>query len=194
MNITQTFGTAWSWIQLLQTGFAQPATYPLAAEPAVRSFCLYPSMKQSDQTEINKAIVRRFYEEVFNQRNFDAIDQLLDDAYINHDPTSLAASDRASMKQFSRRMAVAFPNHQYQIEDMVAEGDKVVVRCTLTARPNGYFPGCLEMRLQDTSICQRQIHILRLQGGKLIEHWMLRDDLSMMQQLDIIPVLSCSSN
>ncbi len=190
MNITQTFGTAWSWIQLLQTGFAQPATYPLATEPAIQSFRLYPSLKQSDQTEINKTIVRRFYEEVFNQRNFDVVDELLDEAYINHDPTPMAPKDRASMKQFAQRITVAFPKHHYQIEDLVAEGDKVVMRCTLTAIPHGFFPGCLEMTLIDSLICQQQMHILRMCGGKLIEHWVIRDDLTMMQQLGVIPDLS----
>jgi predicted ester cyclase len=62
-----------------------------------------------------------------------------------------------------------------------------VMRCTLTATHQGLFPGFLEMPPTGKSICQRQIHILRIQDGKVAEHWVIRDDLTMMQQLGLIP-------
>jgi steroid delta-isomerase-like uncharacterized protein len=137
--------------------------------------------------ELNKMIVRRFYEEVFNQRNVDVIDELMNDDFINNDPTPAAARDRESMKQFIKTITVAFPDHHHAIEDLIAEGDKVVMRCTLTATHQGYFPRFLEMPPTGNSICQRQIHILRIQNDKLAEHWVVRDDLTVMQQLDVIP-------
>jgi steroid delta-isomerase-like uncharacterized protein len=138
-------------------------------------------------TESNKVIVRRFYEEVFNQRNVDAIDELIGAEFINNDPTPVAARDRESMKQFIKTLTKAFPDHHHAIEDLIAEVDKVVMRCTLTATHKGQFPGFLEMPPTGKSICQRQIHILRVQDGKLVEHWVVRDDLAMMQQLGLIP-------
>ena len=137
--------------------------------------------------ETNKAIVRRFYEEVFNQRNVDAIDELVGNEFLNHDPTPAAFRDRESMKQFIKTITNAFPDHHHAIEDLIAEGDKVVMRCTLTATHQGLFPGFLEMPPTGKSICQRQIHILRVQDDKLVEHWVVRDDLTMMQQLGLIP-------
>lgn len=137
-------------------------------------------------TDSNKAIVQRFYEEVFNQRKIDAIDELMAAQFINHDPTPVAARDRASMKQFIQTLTAAFPNHHHQIEDLIAEGDKVVVRCTLTATHKGQFPGFMELPPTGRLICQRQIHILRVQDQQLAEHWVVRDDLAMMQQLGAV--------
>jgi predicted ester cyclase len=146
-------------------------------------------------TEANKEIVRRFYEEVFNQRNVKAIDELVHPEFLNHDPTPVASRDPESMKQFIHTLTQAFPDHHHAIfqgkgfanEDLIAEGDKVVMRCTLTATHQGLFPGFLEMPPTGKSICQRQIHILRVQDGKVAEHWVIRDDLTMMQQLSLIP-------
>jgi steroid delta-isomerase-like uncharacterized protein len=138
-------------------------------------------------TTANKEIVRRFYEEVFNQRNVAAIDELVHPEFTNHDPTPVASRDPESMKQFIHTITQAFPDHHHAIEDLVAKGDKVVMRCTLTATHQGLFPGFLDMPPTGKSICQRQIHILRVRDGKVAEHWVIRDDLTMMQQLGLIP-------
>jgi steroid delta-isomerase-like uncharacterized protein len=138
-------------------------------------------------TTANKEIVRRFYEEVFNQRNVDAIDELVHPKFTNHDPTPVASRDPESMKQFIHTITQAFPDHHHAIEDLIAEGDRVVMRCTLTATHQGRFPSFLEMPPTGKSICQRQIHILRVRDGKVAEHWVVRDDLTMMQQLGLIP-------
>ncbi len=98
--------------------------------------------------EANKAVVRRFCEEVFNQRNVDLIDDLMGSEFINHDPTPVAARDQTSMKQFIQALTMAFPDHHHAIADLISEGDKVVMRCTLTATHQGRFPGFLEMTLR----------------------------------------------
>jgi predicted ester cyclase len=139
-------------------------------------------------TEMNKAIVRCFYEEVFNERNINLIDELMATEFINHDPTPVAARDRASMKQFIKTLTIAFPDHHHQIQELIAEGDKVVMRCILTGTHQGIFSGFLEMPPTGKSICQQQIHILRVQGNQLTEHFVIRDDLTIMQQLGVIPV------
>jgi steroid delta-isomerase-like uncharacterized protein len=138
-------------------------------------------------TASNKAIVERFYEEVFNRRNIDAIDELVSPEFVNHDPTPVASRDPESMKQFIKALTEAFPDHHHHIEDLIAEGDKVVMRCTITATHEGQFPGFLDMPPTGKSICQRQIHILRVQDDRVREHWVVRDDLTMMQQLGLIP-------
>ena len=138
-------------------------------------------------TEINKAIVRRFYEEVFNRRNVELIDELVKAEFINHDPTPVAARDRESMKQFIKTLTIAFPDHHHQIQELIAEGDKVVMYCILTGTHQGIFPGFLEMPPTGKSICHPQIHILRVQDHQISEHFVVRDDMTMMQQLGIIP-------
>lgn len=142
---------------------------------------------QANHAADAKAIVRRFYEEVFNQRNVDLIDELMADPFVNHDPTPVAARDCASMKQFIKTMTIAFPDHHHHIEDLIAEDDQVVMRCTFTGTHLGHFPGFLEMPPTRRSVRQRQIHILRVLNGKLAEHQVVRDDLTLMQQLGIVP-------
>ncbi|NJR61808.1 MAG: ester cyclase [Cyanobacteria bacterium CRU_2_1] len=144
--------------------------------------------------EMNKAIVRCYYEEVFNKRNVDMIDKLVADKFINNDPTSVASRDRASMKQFIKTLTMAFPDHHHAIEDLIAEGDKVVMRCTLTATHKGIFPGFLEIPPTGKTIYQKQIHILRVREGKITEHWVVRDDLAMLQQLGVIPLRNVAAN
>ena len=76
-------------------------------------------------TTANKATVRRFYEEVFNQRNVDAfaerslweIDELVHLEFFNNDPTPAASRDPESMKQFIHTLTQAFPDHHHSIED-----------------------------------------------------------------------------
>lgn len=60
------------------------------------------------------------------------------------------------------------------------------MRCTLTGTHNGQFPKFLAISLTNRAICQQQIHILRVRDCQLVEHWVIRDDLTVMRQLDII--------
>jgi predicted ester cyclase len=138
-------------------------------------------------TETNKAIVRRFYEEVFNRRKVELIDELIHEPFINNDLTPVSARDRASLKQFIVTLTAAFPNHHHQILDLIAEGDKVVMRCMFTGKHQGIFPGLLEDLPTHRTTCQQQIHILRIQDNQIAEHWVVRDDLAMMVQLGVIP-------
>ncbi len=78
----------------------------------------------------------------------------------------------------------AFPDMWWQIEEMIAEGDKVVARTTMEATHEGEFfgipPTGKRVRLEG-------IHIMRIADGKVIEHWGNTDDLGMMRQLGVIP-------
>ncbi|MCO5191495.1 MAG: ester cyclase, partial [Anaerolineae bacterium] len=79
--------------------------------------------------EANKAIVRRLWEDVWNRRNADVCDEIFDAAYAAHE------------KRFMPRMLAAFPDLRFEVEDMIAEGDKVVTRYTLIATHRGEFMG-----------------------------------------------------
>ncbi|MBD3884926.1 ester cyclase [Phormidium tenue FACHB-886] len=139
--------------------------------------------------EMNKSIVRRYYEEVFNQREIDVVDELIADKFIDNDPTPAAAKDKRAAKQFIFELTEAFPDHHHEIIDLIAEDDKVVMHCVLTATHRGAFIGLPGVPPTGRSIRQQQIHILRIQNNKIAEHWVIRDDLAMMQQLGIMPAL-----
>jgi predicted ester cyclase len=134
-------------------------------------------------TDDNKELVRRFYAEI-DAGNIDAMDDLVAEDYLDHHPPFPGLSaGREGLKQAFRIFLSATPGI-HEIEDQVAEGDKVATRLTATGRHVGELPGPLPptgAQLRETAVA---IH--RIQNGKIVEHWSDRDDLGLMQQLGVI--------
>ena len=99
-------------------------------------------------TEANKALVRRFYEEI-DKGNLAAMDELVAEDYIDHSPPPFPglSSGRAGLKQAFEIFWVATPG-QHHIEDQIAEGDKVVTRIRVTGTHEDDLPGISEDREQ----------------------------------------------
>ena len=135
--------------------------------------------------EANKAIVRRLFEEVVNKRNLAVADELLTSESLNHDdPHGVGRVGPEALKGPVQMLTAAFPDFHMTIEDLVAEGDKVVVRITASGTHQGAFMGIAPTGKRFT---QQQMHLVRVVEGKVTEHWDVRDDLGMMQQLGVIP-------
>ena len=91
-------------------------------------------------TEDNKALVRRWYEEVFNKKHVAAIDEFIDPIYIDHShPPGLPAGGIEGTKQRIGMYLTAFPDLQATVEDMIADQDKVVTRLTVRGTHQGAF-------------------------------------------------------
>ena len=137
--------------------------------------------------EENKALVRRFYAEI-DAGNIDAMDELVAMDYIDHHPAPFPGlpDGREGLKQAFRIFSKATPG-RHEIEDQVAEGDKVVTRLTGLGRHEGELPGPLPATGAD--LRQTAVAIHRIADGKIAEHWSDRDDLGLMQQLGVIPRL-----
>lgn len=131
-----------------------------------------------------KALARRFYEELFNQRHLALTEELVSPGAMSHEAPPGTAEGPAGVRQVIEMLTSAFPDHHHTIDDLIAAGDKVVVRTTFSGTHQGAFLG---IPPTGKSFTQRQIHILRFTDGKLTEHWAVRDDLGMMQQLGVIP-------
>jgi predicted ester cyclase len=134
--------------------------------------------------EENKALIRRFYEEIDNG-NIDAMDDLVAEDYINHDPPPFPGLPRGrdGLKEAFKIFWEATPGH-HEIEDQIAEGDKVVTRLTAYGRHEGELPGGITPTGNDLKETAVAIH--RIADGKIVEHWSNTDDLGLMQQLGII--------
>jgi steroid delta-isomerase-like uncharacterized protein len=135
----------------------------------------------------NKATIRRFYEEVFNAGKIDLADQYVTADALDHevmpgqkDPIPALAN----LKEFLTEYRKAFPDLKVQIEDLIAEGDKVVARIRITGTQKGDFQGAPPT---GKSMSVEVIDMMRLVDGKIVEHWGLADELSMMQQLGMTP-------
>lgn len=134
--------------------------------------------------EKNKAVVRRIYEEVWDQRDLDVAHELIAEGGLNYD-TGLTAHPFGpeEMKGTVRMVTAAFPDNRHQVEDIFAEEDRVMARVTLTGTHEGPFMG---IPPTGRRISVSEIHIYRLRDGKAIEHRVGRDDLGALRQLGVI--------
>jgi steroid delta-isomerase-like uncharacterized protein len=136
--------------------------------------------------EQNKALVRRFYEEI-DKGNLAAMDELVAEDYVDHSPPPFPGlgTGRAGLKQAFEIFWEATPGY-HKIEDQIAEGNKVVTRMTAYGSHEGDLPGIPRTgnKLEMTATV---IH--RIEDGKLAEKWSGKDELGFLQQLGVIPSL-----
>ena len=142
--------------------------------------------------EENKALVRRIYDEL-NRRNLATIDENTASDYVGHalvhNPLRPAgvASGVAGVKQDFTMHYTAFPDWQITIDDMIAEGDNVVIVTTERGRHQGEWLGIAPTGQQVTV---QGVTIFRIADGKIAEAWGLADRAGMWQQLGLIPETS----
>lgn len=134
--------------------------------------------------ERNKAVVRRFYEQI-DAGNFDIVDELVAEDYLNHNPPPFPGlpSGREGVKEAFRIFWQATPG-RHLIEHMVGEGDLVVTMMTACGRHVGGLPGIVEAG-QDLEMKAIAVH--RVVDGRLVEHWSCKDELQFLTQLGVIP-------
>lgn len=134
-------------------------------------------------SEENKALVRRVIEEAWNKGNLAVIDELLSPDYAV-EVASPGSPGREGYRQAVTMFRAAFPDLRFSIADMVAEGDKVVVRATIRGTHKGEYLGIGPTGKQVTLTA---ISIRRLQGGKIVEEWVEADMMGLMQQMGVVP-------
>jgi steroid delta-isomerase-like uncharacterized protein len=133
-------------------------------------------------TEDNKAIVRRGFE-ALNQKNLSVFDEILNPDVVFH-TASTTIQGLEAYKQFLLMLYTAFPDEQYTIEDIIAEGETVVVRYTTRGTHLGNFMGIPPTGKQ---VSGTGIFIDRLVNGKAVEQWGNTDTLGLLQQLGVVP-------
>ena len=133
--------------------------------------------------EENKAKVRRMTEEAFNRGNLSVVDELVAPDAVEHDVPP-GTNAREHYKEIITVLHNAFPDWHLAIEDMVAEGDRVACRFSMTGTHRGPFMGLPPSGRRFTA---QQIRIIRFVDGKTAESWSVRDDLGMMRQLGALP-------
>jgi predicted ester cyclase len=134
-------------------------------------------------TEANKALVRRFYEQI-DAGNLDVLDELVAEDYLDHSPPPFPfPPGREGLKESFRLFWASTPG-THVIEDQIAEGDKVVTRMTAYGKHTGDLPG-IPATGNDMEVTATVIH--RIADGKLVEKWSDKDVLRMLQQLGVIP-------
>jgi steroid delta-isomerase-like uncharacterized protein len=133
----------------------------------------------------NKAIVRRLYEEVWNKRRVELVDELMSPSHAmhnNHVPDSCIGPE--AYKREVARFVTGFPDLRFNVEEMVAENDKVAVGWTISGTHKGEFRG---ISPTGRKVSVEGITINQIAGGKIMDSYISLDYLGLMQQLGAAP-------
>ena len=131
----------------------------------------------------NKEQFRRTYEEVLNQGDVSGVEELIAPAFINHEAPPGRDRGPESMRGLATMLRTAFPDLRFEIHELVAEGDIVAGRLTMSGTHDGPLMG---MPPTGRSVRQDHMHFVRYKDGKAVEHWGVRDDLGMMEQMGLM--------
>ena len=134
--------------------------------------------------EQNKEIASRLHEAVVNQKNLSALDDYVAADVVWHDPPPGLAPGMEGFKQFFPMLYAAFPDWHATIEDVIAEGDKVVHRIKGGGTHKDEWMGIAATGKQVTTT---GILIYHIDNGKIVKEWLQYDVLGVMQQLGAIP-------
>jgi predicted ester cyclase len=116
--------------------------------------------------EANKALIRSYIEEMWNQHQPSAADRFVAINYVEHNPQ--LPSGLAGRKQFVAKVLAAFSNYHGEIQDLVAEGDKVVTRVEWTGTNDGPLDG---RPATGNKLVFSTSDFFRVENGKVAEHW-----------------------
>jgi steroid delta-isomerase-like uncharacterized protein len=131
-------------------------------------------------TEQNKAIVARFAEEFKNNGNHAIVDELFAPDFVYHLPIPGLAPGREGMKQAGGLVVAAFPDVHATVEDLLADGDKVVERTSVHATSKGAFAG---LPPTGKPVEWTELHVYRIVDGKVAELWSELNLMGLTQQL-----------
>ncbi len=135
-------------------------------------------------TAENKTVIRRFVQEVINQGRLEQADSLVAIDFVELDPLPGQKQGRDGLKEIIALMRAAFPDLHWTLDEMVAEEDTVVSRFTWTGTHRGPFLG---IPATGRAVTVKGIVIDHLAEGKMAESRILMDNLSLMQQLGVVP-------
>lgn len=141
-------------------------------------------------TEDHKTLATRFVEEAFNRGNLAIIDEVFAPTYINHSTPPGLPPGPAGTKHFVAMWRTAFPDVCMTVEDLVTEGEKVVIRWTATGTHAGPLMG---VSPTGRRAAVSGIDIVRIADHKIVEGWGSFDQLGLLRQLGAIPTPGSSA-
>ena len=140
-------------------------------------------MSEGYETSDNVALLRRWFEEVWNKGRAEAIDEMFDEEGVAHglaDESGAELRGPAHFRVFHQQFIEAFPGLSVSVDDAVSEGDKVAARCTVRGRHGG---DSLGFAATNRAVEFTGMTFARVRGGKIVEAWNNFDFMSMFRQL-----------
>ncbi len=135
-------------------------------------------------TEANVAVARRVFDELFSQGKLDAADEIYTPEHTSHDPQAPGVNGAEAMKHYIGMYRAAFPDLRVSSDDIIAEGDRVVIRWTARGTHQGELMGAPPTGKQAVVT---GINIFRVKDGRIAEEWVNWDTLGLLQQLGLAP-------
>jgi steroid delta-isomerase-like uncharacterized protein len=138
----------------------------------------------------NKDLARRFIQAI-NDHDIDALAGFAADDLVNHAAIPEAQGAKG-MRTIFQKLFTAMPDLRSTCDDVIAEGDRVVCRVTTRGTHTGplTFARVPQLPATGRSCVMEQIHVMRIERGKIVEHWAGRDDIGMLRQLGLPPFAS----
>ncbi len=133
--------------------------------------------------EQNKAVIRRFFDEVANSQNLDVLGELVAEDVVNHSATADHKHGIEGFRHVAEWGIALSPDARYEILDMIAEGEMVACRVRVSGTMQGEMFG---IPPTGKGFSADHVHWHRVADGKLVERWAVRDDLGTLIQLGII--------
>ncbi|MFI5170957.1 MAG: ester cyclase [Chitinophagales bacterium] len=135
-------------------------------------------------TEKNKSIAIQFYSDVINEGDTVVMHLIMAENFVDHYADPALPKGIEGFQQFLTMVATAYPDVQVSVEEMIAEGDKVAVRLTVSGTQTGMLLG--KIPPSGNHAVWTGIDILKIENEKITERWSERDLLGMMKQIGVI--------
>ena len=134
-------------------------------------------------TEQNRSVFEKIMT-ALNEKDINAMEGLIGDDFVDNDAMPGMPPGKAGMVGMMQMFVTAFPDLHIVVDQWISEGDLVVGVMTSSGTQSGEFMG---MPPSGKKFSVREIHVAKIVNGKMVEHWGLGNDMSMMQQLGAIP-------
>ena len=131
-------------------------------------------------TAANKALLRRFYKEVYIDWDMAMVDEVLSPRFTSHDWPNDGRNGPQAFREYYTAIRSAVPDARYEVDDLIAEGNRVVVRWRLLGTHKGDFRGIAPTGLP---ITLKGIAIYRVDDGKLMERWVVSDLHGLLEEI-----------
>jgi steroid delta-isomerase-like uncharacterized protein len=143
-------------------------------------------MHEQTTAEVNKALIRRWFEEVWNQGRPEAVSEMMSEDCVNHglsEDANQPLLGATGFLPFHTQFREAFPHIEVVVEDALAEGDRVAVRCSVRGKHEG---DSLGFKATGTTAEFDGIAIARVKDGMFVESWNNFDFMRMYKQLGVL--------